>query len=219
MEPFSMWAVVLLFQCEREYSISFFSLKKHSLLPLSHIFSTFLSLCSHPLISHSLFPLSSLSPAVPSFLMKKRSTVTSGSILLVSRLLSAVCWDAKHTLNLMSARNREVYPPLPGFFRCFLLNFNCVLFILFLNASAFKAKRQNKINNTTGVFWRDGMGEGRGGKRWTQKYHLRYNSITASIQREQKGETLPGVPLFSTTHQPSLTNHPHQPHLTNSSPL
>ena len=41
------------------------------------------------------------------------------------------------------------------------------------------------------------MGEERQRGR-TQKYQLRYNSITASIEREEKGETLPGVPLHQT---------------------
>lgn len=72
-----------------------------------------------------------------------------------------------------------------------------MLFIHFLLASAFKAKRQNKTNSIAGVFWRDSGGEGERRGR-TQKYQLRYNSITASIEREEKGETLPGVPL----HQP-----------------
>lgn len=72
-------------------------------------------------------------------------------------------------------------------------NFYRMLFIHFLLAFAFKVSGQNKTNSMAGVFWRDSVW---GGRSWTQKYQLRYNSITVSIQREEKGETLPRVPLF-----------------------
>lgn len=70
------------------------------------------------------------------------------------------------------------------------------LFINLLWASPLKAKRQNKTNSMASVFWRDWGG--------STKYHLHYNSFTASIEREQKGKTAWGRSLF--TH-PSASQH------------
>lgn len=101
MEPYCMWAVVLL--CQREIvQYFFFTLKRQSAPPpLSPTSSLHFSHTPHPLISYS--PLSSLSLSCTAVVFDvKRSTIISELGLFVHQLRSAVCWDAKHTFILMS---------------------------------------------------------------------------------------------------------------------
>lgn len=97
----------------------------------------------------------------------------------------------------------SLFFPLNAFSASFQI-LNSLLFIYFLLAAVFKAKRQKRQMPLLGSFAE--IQEGGRVEGLTPKYQMHDNSITTSTERQEKGETLPGVASFSLLFAPHTSS-------------